>query len=65
MHVNGRGGFCHVVRGLFECRAILVRPRPALPSNDGTWTLSCKMHYPKMPSLQIATWRCFRVDSTH
>ncbi|TSD75570.1 hypothetical protein FFI16_003765 [Pseudomonas sp. KBS0710] len=65
MHVNGRGGFCHVVRGLFECRPILVRPRPALPRNHGAWAPSCKMHYPKMPSLQIATQRRFKVYSSH
>jgi len=25
VHVNGRAGFCHVVRGLFKCRQT---PRP-------------------------------------
>ncbi|OPA86385.1 hypothetical protein BFW88_21185 [Pseudomonas fluorescens] len=35
MHVNGRGGFCHVVRGLFECRAILGPLTPTSPRKPG------------------------------
>ncbi|OPA85378.1 hypothetical protein BFW86_21705 [Pseudomonas fluorescens] len=35
MHVNGRGGFCHVVRGLFECRPILGPLTPTSPRKPG------------------------------
>ena len=54
VHVNGRVGFCHVVCRLFECRPQLTGV--AAVWSRGTWHLvpSCKMHYPKMPALQIA-----------
>ncbi|OPB16105.1 hypothetical protein DA482_23175 [Pseudomonas fluorescens] len=35
MHVNGRGGFCHVVRRLFECRPILVQRMSVSSRNHG------------------------------
>ncbi|PQZ84936.1 hypothetical protein CQ048_24495 [Pseudomonas trivialis] len=65
VHVNHRVGFCHVVRRLFECRPILARSCAALPRKHGLAARSCKMHSPRMPSLQIATRTTFKVDSNH
>jgi hypothetical protein len=35
VHVNGRGGFCHVVRGLFKCRPSLARAIAVSPREYG------------------------------
>ena len=51
-------GFLNVGRSLARSR----RLHPANPGIDGR---SCKMHYPKMPSLQFATKPLFRHQLTH
>ncbi|TKJ55999.1 hypothetical protein PspCFBP13506_26135 [Pseudomonas sp. CFBP13506] len=64
VHVNGRVRFCHVVRGLFECRPILANAIVVQPCKHRHMTPSCRMHYDKMPALQIAIRQPPKVDST-
>ncbi|RDS87267.1 hypothetical protein DL347_30720 [Pseudomonas fluorescens] len=65
MHVNGRTGFCHVVRGLFECRPSLTGTIAVWPCKYGHLAWSCKMQPPKMPALQIAIRDPINSNSTH
>ncbi len=65
VHVNDQGGVCHVVLRLFECRA---KPMPKITVSSrkhGHLRQSCKMHSPKMPALQIATFQALKVHSSH
>ena len=65
VHVNGQGGFCHVVLRLFECRPLLAQASTVWPRKYGRLRPSCKMHSCTMPSLQIATFRSCIVTLTH
>ena len=64
VHVNGQGGFCHVVRQLFR-RKPLSHPTGDKPLPTGLPSPSCKMHWHEMPSLHIAMSHTFEINLSY